>query len=366
MTLNPNIILAGRQPDMVNVLARSTQAAGLANANQQQQRVNQLYQQQGPGILAGDPTALNALAQVDPRMALQVQQFGQQQERQDRRDQVFEQEFQLKLHEFARRATAEEKAEAAAEAERVVTRAGALFQAGDLDGINRELAAIDEDPIQSLDQFPIIAGMYGQALEVLKDSQEINAGPEPADEYGRYVAEETAAGRTPLSRIDYAQAKKGKGTVVFDPQTGRPLVSIGGGKDDPTDVTSPASPAAMIGSIDGILNDPALDFATGWLEWTQKIPGTGAKRFGARVKQLSGQAFLQAFESLKGGGHITEIEGQKATEAIGRLDTAQDPEDYRDALTELKGILQKGIERKTGGGAQPKRLKYNIETGAFE
>lgn len=37
---------------------------------------------------------------------------------------------------------------------------------------------------------------------------------EPADEYGRYVAEETAAGRQPLTRIEYAQAKKGGGFQV--------------------------------------------------------------------------------------------------------------------------------------------------------
>jgi len=60
---------------------------------------------------------------------------------------------------------------------------------------------------------------------------------------------------------------------------------------------------------------------------------------------------LQAFESLKGGGHITEIEGQKATQAIGRLDASQSPEDYRNALTELKGLLQLGMERERTGGA---------------
>lgn len=168
----------------------------------------------------------------------------------------------------------------------------------------------------------------------------------PPDEYGRYVSEEQAAGRTPLSRIDYANAKKGKGTVVYDPVSGNPIVSIGGANDDGR--ISPSSPDAMIASIDGILNDPALDLATGWLAWTQNIPGTSARRFGARASQLEGQAFLQAFESLKGGGQITEIEGQKATQAIGRLDTAQSAEDYRQALTELRDILAAARTRSRG------------------
>ena len=104
----------------------------------------------------------------------------------------------------------------------------------------------------------------------------------------------------------------------------------------------------MIDSINGILDDPALESATGILSMTQAIPGTPMYRFGTRVKQLQGQAFLQAFEGLKGGGQITEIEGTKATEAIGRLDSAQSAEDYRGALNELKGILIDAINRPRG------------------
>lgn len=95
----------------------------------------------------------------------------------------------------------------------------------------------------------------------------------------------------------------------------------------------------MLASIDGILNDPALESATGILSGLQAVPGTPQYRFGTRARQLQGQAFLQAFESLKGAGQITEIEGQKAAEAIGRLDTAQRAEDYREALNELRDVI---------------------------
>lgn len=101
----------------------------------------------------------------------------------------------------------------------------------------------------------------------------------------------------------------------------------------------------MLSSIDGILNDPALDYSTGWLSWMQGVPGTEQYRFGQRALQLQGQAFLQAFESLKGGGQITEIEGAKATQAIGRLSTAQSADDYREALGELKGIINEAKGR---------------------
>lgn len=174
------------------------------------------------------------------------------------------------------------------------------------------------------------------------------AAPEPADEYQRYVQEEIAAGREPLTRIDFAQAKKGNGFSVqlADGTT----VQYGGASDGFGDVEriDPTSTGAMVDSITNILNDPALENATGMLEWTQAIPGTPMYRFGTRVKQLQGQAFLQAFEALKGGGQITEVEGQKATEAIGRLDSGQSAEDYRDALSDLKEILIDAMERPRG------------------
>ena len=140
---------------------------------------------------------------------------------------------------------------------------------------------------------------------------------------------------------------------------------------------SPSDPASMIRSIDETLNDPALESATGLLSFTQNIPGTDAYRFGTRSRQLEGQAFLQAFESLKGAGQITEIEGIKATQAIGRLDTAQRAEDYRDALNDLREVLVAAQERAaaanepTAAAATPEapartRLRYNPETGTFE
>ncbi|MGB0854383.1 MAG: hypothetical protein ACPGSI_13905, partial [Pikeienuella sp.] len=136
---------------------------------------------------------------------------------------------------------------------------------------------------------------------------------------------------------------------IRDPTTGNIIFSERpadqGGQNDPLGV---ASPESMIYNIDAILNDPALDFSTGWLQFMQGVPGTDARRFGARTKQLDGKAFLRAFDMLKGGGHITEIEGRKATEAIGRLDSGQKAEDYRGALMELRAILSMGLDRQAG------------------
>ncbi|WP_279483206.1 hypothetical protein [Aureimonas sp. SK2] len=103
---------------------------------------------------------------------------------------------------------------------------------------------------------------------------------------------------------------------------------------------------AMMGTIDGILNDASLASATGLSgKVFGNIPGTATYGTRQRMKQLEGQAFLQAFESLRGGGAITEIEGLKATQAIAALDSAQSEEDYRRALTGLKEVLLAGRAR---------------------
>ena len=132
---------------------------------------------------------------------------------------------------------------------------------------------------------------------------------------------------------------------------------------------SPSDPQAMVDSIDGILNDPALDRSTGLFSAMQNIPGTDQYRFGTRARQLEGQAFLQAFESLKGAGQITEVEGLKATQAIGRLDTAQQADDYREALNDLRSILTTAqargaaMQSPDGNAAAPAgaRIRYDAE-----
>lgn len=80
-------------------------------------------------------------------------------------------------------------------------------------------------------------------------------------------------------------------------------------------------------------------------------PGTEAKDFKVLMEQVKGKVFLEAFESLKGGGAITEKEGDTATKAIARLDTAQSEKSFIEAITELQGIISKGMDRaskKTG------------------
>lgn len=97
--------------------------------------------------------------------------------------------------------------------------------------------------------------------------------------------------------------------------------------------------------IEQIRMHPGRSAGTGVMGILPGIPGTSQRDFVALVDQAKGQVFLQAFESLKGGGQITEVEGRKATEAIARLDRAQSREGFEAALNDLESVIRSGMTR---------------------
>lgn len=107
------------------------------------------------------------------------------------------------------------------------------------------------------------------------------------------------------------------------------------------------------------LNHPGLDYSVGIWGNAPTVPGTPQADVRALQDQIQGATFLQAFDQLKGGGAITEVEGKKATDAIARLGRTQSPPAYRQALQDLKQVLDTGVARayKSAGmelpGAQP-------------
>ncbi len=107
--------------------------------------------------------------------------------------------------------------------------------------------------------------------------------------------------------------------------------------------------------VDDLLKSPGLKQAVGTsrLAQLQRVPGTPARDFDIRLEQLKGQQFLQAYETLKGGGHITEVEGKKATDAISRMDASSSEKEFVNAAREFQTAIRAGVERakkaQTGG-----------------
>lgn len=115
-----------------------------------------------------------------------------------------------------------------------------------------------------------------------------------------------------------------------------------------------------IALIDKALKHPGRAASTGLssVNPLNLIPGSPAADFRAVLDQLRGGTFLQAFQSLKGGGAITQTEGTKAEQAIARLDTAQSDAEFIQALQELRDVaasLPVSVQRKlmAAGAAQP-------------
>jgi hypothetical protein len=134
-----------------------------------------------------------------------------------------------------------------------------------------------------------------------------------------------------------------------------------------------ASIGAQIAVIDKALSHPGRTTATGLsgtIDPRNYVSGTNARDFQVVLDQLGGAAFLQAFESLKGGGQITEVEGKKATDAMARLNRAQSDGEFELALRELREIMTAGYKRLAGvdystPDSSPV-LRWNAQTGKFE
>lgn len=90
-----------------------------------------------------------------------------------------------------------------------------------------------------------------------------------------------------------------------------------------------------------IANHPGLPGVVGMPNFNGVMPFPGTKEadFKARLDQLKGTAFLQAFEKLKGGGAVSEREGQQATAALARLQASQTEKEFKNSLQDFNNVM---------------------------
>lgn len=163
-------------------------------------------------------------------------------------------------------------------------------------------------------------------------------------------------------------------TILLDPQTRQPIAqipknqreaaaetAIGKAQGEAIGTAQTGLPGAdakaqqAVDLIQSIANDPALPSITGMMQGRLPPMSQAGTDLNVKIEQLQGKVFLDAFESLKGGGAITELEGLKAEQAMARLNRAQSDEEFRGALTELQGIIAGGVQRmrQRAGQAMP-------------
>jgi hypothetical protein len=91
-------------------------------------------------------------------------------------------------------------------------------------------------------------------------------------------------------------------------------------------------------------------------QWAVPYEGTDRAGFEKRFEQVKGGAFMDAYNTLRGGGAITEKEGEKGTAALNRMNLATNEKEFIQAANEFRAIVQRGVQRakemsgKTGAG----------------
>jgi len=112
-------------------------------------------------------------------------------------------------------------------------------------------------------------------------------------------------------------------------------------------VGKPAIKDKVTGKVieEGTPAHPGFKAAVGASSLIPTMPGSKAADFEARLDEIKGGAFLEAYNTLRGGGSITEVEGQKATQAITRMSTAQSEKEFINAARDFQDVIRAGIKR---------------------
>lgn len=106
-----------------------------------------------------------------------------------------------------------------------------------------------------------------------------------------------------------------------------------------------ATSQQILKTISDVKNHPGKDWSLGMYSKVPTIPGTEQANFRVALGQLQGQTFLQAYQTLRGGGAITDIEGQKGTAALNRMNMAQTKEEFDKAADDFADVVKGGMLR---------------------
>lgn len=179
MALNPSIILAGQQPDILGAMQRGNALAGQVNEQRRQNALAQVYQEHGQGIAQGEQSALNALAAHDPmsayniRIGMDDRDYRRQRDattdaRAERQDARAEQQWQHQLAQHAATLSEQERKTQSDQITRVLAGAKHFYDQNNPQGYGAFLQQNSLDPAEyPFEQFPALAAQYGEAAKIL-------------------------------------------------------------------------------------------------------------------------------------------------------------------------------------------------------
>lgn len=173
--------------------------------------------------------------------------------------------------------------------------------------------------------------------------------------------------------------------VLLDPITRQPVGQIpkdlaGAERDKEIGTAEGKSIAAASGDMQAgqnakdlvrsIRDDPNREWGTGKSSMMNGLPGTGGFDFQRKVEQAKSGAFMTAIQQMRGLGALSNSEGQTATAAVTRMDTAMTEEGFLEALADYERIIDQGIARaqgrmgQIGGAGGPQQGGNRTQTGA--
>jgi hypothetical protein len=127
----------------------------------------------------------------------------------------------------------------------------------------------------------------------------------------------------------------------------------------------------------GFYESVGMPSPTNAFGFTGMFPGSDVQNFKSEFAKVGGSAFLQAVETMRGTGAISEVEGKKATDAITSMSLAQSEKAFVKAANEFKDAINKGyVASQQKAGVTPfnptatpstkAKLVYNPVTGTLE
>ena len=202
----------------------------------------------------------------------------------------------------------------------------------------------------------------GERLTDARARENIAISQEKLKREGDPVFQQTLAGARATGEAiakNDVEAKKALPKIISDAQLALDVVDQMVGKQEVRDAKGKLIQAATA-------PHPGFQDAVGatYLPGARFVPGTQAASFQALQNQVEGTAFLSAFEALKGGGAISEKEGEKATAARMRMTLAQNEGEYIKAAREFQDVVRKGVEnaqRKAGGAGAAAGGSANVD-----
>jgi len=171
----------------------------------------------------------------------------------------------------------------------------------------------------------------------------------------------TGTGFVPVDKRGGVVPQSGNVAPVPIDVTGKARADEVGAAQGKAEVAAPGDIAAADNALDlltQIESNPYLDRGTGFSSYGNSVPGTGGYDFQNVVDQAKSGAFLTAIQQMRGLGSLSNAEGDAATRAVTRINTATSKEAFLSAVNDYKSIITQGKAR-----AQ-KRLGINSEQPA--